>query len=154
MTIITSKTDRDDMKRYIIAAMAVMFALAGVSCTEESEYTFDDSRFETSIELGVNEERITVDARLSIGFDGSLIDYFVIPVYSNTSWTAELVGNPSWASIDKHAGEGCDYIYFTYTSNTSTEADTQERSTILRLETARKRVEMEIVQLGSERVNE
>lgn len=149
-----SKKEYQAMRIFTYIAMTVALVSVAISCTEESEYTYDDSHFETSIELGLNDETITLDATLSVNDEGTPIDYCVIPVYSNTSWSAELVGNPDWASIDKHSGKGCDYIYFTYTSNTSPQTDTQNRSVILRLETANKRVEMLIVQLGADQQRE
>ncbi|MBP3481808.1 MAG: BACON domain-containing protein [Alistipes sp.] len=139
------------MKRLLVFMIAAVFATA---CTEESEYTHGDGRFETSIELAVDNERITLAAKIATDADGEPINYCVIPVYSNTSWTASLDDDTYWASLDRTSGKGCAYLYFYYTANTSVEDATPSRSTVLRLRSRNKKVEMVIEQLGAEKIGE
>ena len=88
------------MKRILMILCALC---AIVSC---------DKTFETSIDLGVNDTRINIpwaNAQNTLEFS--------FPVYSNGSWSAELVAGGDWLRISDASGEGSGCIHCTSTPN-------------------------------------
>jgi len=84
------------MKKYIcIIALFVMAFATG--CQE---------KFETSIELGVNNTRVNIPwSKVESGSYS-----FVFPVYSNGDWTIRQVEGGEWLTIGQSKGHGTEYV--------------------------------------------
>lgn len=67
--------------------------------------------YETSIDLGVNNERIDLPS-----FEEG---HCFITVFSNGSWNIEIAPAVDWARLDRASGEGIGYVRFDYDENLS-----------------------------------
>ena len=88
------------MRRMIVLALTAL--LAASACQKP---------FETSIELGVNNEKIQLPS-----FEEG---HCFITVFSNAAWTIRLDSGEDWASLGQRSGTGIDYVRFDYSENLS-----------------------------------
>ena len=84
------------MKKLIgIIAIAALALFAG--CQE---------KFETSIELGVNNTRVNIPwSKIEQGSYS-----FTFPIYSNGDWTIKVVEGGEWLTLGQSKGHGTEYV--------------------------------------------
>ena len=114
---------------YKVLLVAFLICTA-LSCTK----TWD-----TSIELGVNSTRINLSSQL----EGD----FVIPVYTNTLWTASVTAGESWLTLDNASGNGRGFMDVHYATNN----DNPARIGKILISAGEKSVTVNIVQSGMAR---
>ena len=111
------------MKRVIVLMLSALLAVA--SCQKP---------FETSIALGVNNERIQLPS-----FEQG---HCFITVYSNSSWNIRVEAEGEWATLGQQSGTGIGYVRLDYTENLS--ASPREATVVV--EGSGKRCEILVIQ--------
>jgi len=84
--------ESNEMKRYILILIAVLFA--ATSC---------EKTWVSSQELGVDSNRLNYES--TIGSD------FTVSVLSNQEWTASVTQGPEWLTLKDNSGSGLGYIH-------------------------------------------